>query len=114
MEITSSSRLPVVSAAGPVRPSRPDDRAEPKIGSDAARLPNAVADTGRSADVLEHRVEINAATQDVVFQAINQRSGEVVNQYPDQAILRLRAYLKAAAAAANSVRQQRPSEHIES
>ena len=37
-------------------------------------------------------VTIDASTQELVFQTINDKSGEVVQQVPDKALLRIRAY----------------------
>jgi uncharacterized FlaG/YvyC family protein len=39
-------------------------------------------------------VTIDAKTQELVLQRINEKSGEVVRQVPDQAMLRIRAYAR--------------------
>jgi hypothetical protein len=43
-----------------------------------------------------HRFTIDPATQDLVFQRLNPETGEVVRQFPDQALLRNRVYNQAA------------------
>jgi flagellar protein FlaG len=45
-------------------------------------------------EIIERRLMIDPRTRDVVFQAINTRTGEIVRQIPDEALLRLRTYLR--------------------
>ncbi len=47
-----------------------------------------------SSTELSRRVTIDANTQEIVLQRINEESGEVVRQVPDQAMLRIRAYAR--------------------
>jgi hypothetical protein len=43
-------------------------------------------------DVTERQVTIDPETREIVHQSIDTRSGEVVAQYPDRALLGMRAY----------------------
>jgi flagellar protein FlaG len=45
-------------------------------------------------DVVKRNITIDPRTREIVFQAINQETGEVVRQIPDEAMLRLRAYIR--------------------
>jgi hypothetical protein len=59
-----------------------------------------VADTSASvsnysqnaSDSVSHQVIVDSAAASIVYQVINNRTSAVVDQYPDQAILRRRAY----------------------
>jgi len=44
-------------------------------------------------DVTERQVTIDPETREIVHQSIDARSGEVVAQYPDRALLGMRAYI---------------------
>ena len=44
--------------------------------------------------MIQRNLTIDPKTREVVFQAVNERTGEVVRQFPDEAILRLRAYTR--------------------
>jgi hypothetical protein len=67
----------------PVR-LEPRDRARER----AAERENALR------DVITRNLTVDPRTREIVFQAINERTGEVVRQTPDEAILRLRAYAR--------------------
>jgi flagellar protein FlaG len=45
-------------------------------------------------EVIERDLTIHPKTRDIVFQAINVRTGEVLRQIPDEALLKLRTYLR--------------------
>jgi flagellar protein FlaG len=45
-------------------------------------------------EIIERHLIIHPKTRDIVFQAINTRTGEIVRQIPDEALLRLRTYLR--------------------
>ncbi|MCG6122303.1 MAG: flagellar protein FlaG [Microvirga sp.] len=49
---------------------------------------------------VQRRLEIDDKTQDLVYRARDARSGEVVTQIPTEETLKLRAYLRSAAEAA--------------
>jgi hypothetical protein len=40
----------------------------------------------------QKKVDRDAATQELVFRTVNAETGQVVSQYPDEAVLRQRAY----------------------
>lgn len=93
------ARVPPVAAAGPVRTELPPAetvRQPPRSAStNVDRRLGSETRRAAAPDVIDRRIEIDAATQEVVFQAVDSESGEVVTQVPDQAILRLRAYARA-------------------
>jgi hypothetical protein len=45
-------------------------------------------------DIIERHLTIDPATRTIVSRAVNTQTGEVVSQFPDDAILRLRSYFK--------------------
>jgi flagellar protein FlaG len=62
-------------------------------GADASRH-----DSGRAAqDAHVRKVILDAHSREVIFQVLDESSGRVVRQVPDEAMLRLRAYTRAAA-----------------
>jgi uncharacterized FlaG/YvyC family protein len=67
----------VQQTAAPSKPSNEKNGSEPE-----------------SSPELSRRVTIDANTQELVLQRINEKSGEVVRQVPDQAMLRIRAYAR--------------------
>lgn len=48
-----------------------------------------------SSDLFQRTVLIDPATQDLIFRVIDVRSRQVVRQVPDEALLRMRAYVHA-------------------
>ncbi len=54
-------------------------------------------DTSLSPTIYRHTVVFDAATQDLIFRVIDIRSGRVVRQAPDEAMLRMHAYARALA-----------------
>lgn len=104
MEVVSSARMSVLPSASDVpRVTAPPPRDSVKTdlpaqasvqqtpashepGRDrAGSTPNTSSDVARD-------VTIDPKTQEVVFQAINSKSGEIIRQVPDKALLRIRAY----------------------
>ena len=51
-------------------------------------------DSGPRGDV-SHQAFLDRAAGSIVYQVINERTGAVVNQFPDSAMLRRRAYFRA-------------------
>jgi flagellar protein FlaG len=45
-------------------------------------------------EVVERNITVDPRTRELVFQTISKETGEVVRQIPDEAILRLRAYVR--------------------
>jgi uncharacterized FlaG/YvyC family protein len=61
--------------------------------------PNDGADFSASLDlalreVVERNITVDPRTRELVFQTISKETGEVVRQVPDEAMLRLRAYVR--------------------
>jgi hypothetical protein len=45
-----------------------------------------------AADYVSHQVVLDRAAASIVYQVVNELTGQVVDQYPDEAVLRRRAY----------------------
>jgi hypothetical protein len=60
----------------------------------AGRDERAAAEWARAEAAIDRRVTVDADTQELVFRAISEESGEVLRQVPDQAMLRIRAYTR--------------------
>jgi uncharacterized FlaG/YvyC family protein len=43
-------------------------------------------------EFIQNRAVLDPRTREVVYQAVNSRTGEIVRQFPDEAILKLRDY----------------------
>lgn len=79
--------VPRHDAASRVKPAP----ARAEIAPEPARpQPRAAVPT---ADQRRLNLEIDAATGTVIFQSISEATGDVINQYPNDAQLNLRAYL---------------------
>jgi hypothetical protein len=59
-------------------------------------------DPGAGGDV-SHQAFLDRAAGSIVYQAINERTGAVVSQFPDSAMLRRRAYFRALDLTKNSL-----------
>jgi uncharacterized FlaG/YvyC family protein len=57
-----------------------------RAAADAARRQQAVRDT-----ITKH-LDINPATRDVVVKSVRKETGEVIKQYPDEVVLKLREF----------------------
>ena len=67
----------------------PSVRFAPSEGADfSAALDSALR------EVVERNIVIDPRTRELVFQTISKETGEVVRQVPDEAMLRLRAYVR--------------------
>lgn len=78
----------VAATAGPSDVTR-DDNVRVGISDEAkarARREQALRDT-----ITKH-LDINPSTRDVIIKSVRQETGEVVRQYPDEAMLRLREF----------------------
>jgi hypothetical protein len=64
---------------------------------DAALRSNATANTPLPppGDEVAHQVVIDRAAAEIVYQVVDKRTSEVINQFPDASRLRARAYLRA-------------------
>jgi flagellar protein FlaG len=45
-------------------------------------------------ETISRRIVLEPKTREVIFQTVNEETGEVVRQVPDEALLRLRAYAR--------------------
>ena len=45
-------------------------------------------------ETVERNIVVDPRTRELVFQTVSKETGEVVRQIPDEAILRLRAYIR--------------------
>jgi flagellar protein FlaG len=61
---------------------------------DASRAgPGAALDAALS-EFIKRNIEIDPQTREVVFQVVDRDTGRVIRQTPDEAVLRLRAYVR--------------------
>src|SRR5215210_7037767 len=83
--------------------SRPSCRRRSRFGrsrkprrsaSSLQAAPGTRAAIEAAAQDLRQQVIIDPETRDIVFQAVDERTGEVVRQVPDEMLLRLRAYVR--------------------
>ena len=49
---------------------------------------------GAMREAVERNITVDPRTRELVFQTISKETGEVVRQIPDEAVLRLRAYVR--------------------
>lgn len=89
----SVSRVAAHSPADPVGVQLPATAVEqtsaaPKPQPDPAR---ALADP----DSIDRKIKIDPATQQVIYEAVDKSSGEVVRQIPEETMLRLQVYARA-------------------
>ena len=57
-----------------------------------SRGPGARNDSQASGDFISHQAFIDQAAASIVYQVVDSRTNAVVAQYPDEAVLRRRAY----------------------
>jgi uncharacterized FlaG/YvyC family protein len=126
MDTGGIAKIPAVTA--PTAPARADalqsaqgvatelapDAAVQQVGeSEAVRFdpsrtaPGAALDAALS-EFIKRNIEIDPKTREVVFQVIDRETGDVIRQTPDEAILRLRAYMRELRAAEEGCRDCGP------
>jgi len=95
------ARADGLQAAGAVTTELGPDRAVQQAGdAEPVRFqasPELVARAALDAAVqsmIKRRLEVDPKTREVVFQAVDRETGEVVRQIPEEAILRIRAYAR--------------------
>lgn len=59
----------------------------------AGAAPSFAAKPSSSSENVEKVISVDPDTRSVVYQSLNEETGAVVSQYPDEAKLRLRAYI---------------------
>jgi|1186.fasta_scaffold33586_2 hypothetical protein len=110
---STAPRGDAVQAARGVATELPADAAVQQAGEaaatrfDSSRAPGAAVDQGPS-ELVRRKVEIDPRTREVVFQVIDRETDRVMRQTPDEAILRLRAYIREMQAAQESARGSGP------
>jgi hypothetical protein len=102
MESVSGVRPVQTTSQAPVRVFAPQERQVARTELPEAKVVNAatrVSDTGRKAEdqsqaaqALTKRVVRDDVTKELVFRTVSASTGQVVSQYPDEAVLRDRAY----------------------
>jgi hypothetical protein len=86
--VTDTQRAAIVAAPEAVRTELP----AAAVVSQAVEAQASGSGDG-APERLERRVIIDSDTQSLVYQALDDRTGTVVKQYPEEALLRRRAYL---------------------
>jgi flagellar protein FlaG len=64
-------------------------RFEPSSGVEARAALEVALD-----NVIERTLEVDSQRREVIYRAVDQETGEVVQQLPDETVLRLRTYLR--------------------
>lgn len=95
------ARAETLETAGAVSTELPPDRAVQQAGDaqpvrfEASReLASRAALDAAVQGMIKRRLEIDPKTREVVFQAVDRETGEVVRQIPEEAILKIRAYAR--------------------
>ena len=83
--------------AAPVRDAVPTDLAPAQTVAAGAKSSPARGDAapGPSDPSLVHKIILDAHSREVIYQVVDSGSGQVVRQIPEEATLRLRAYMRA-------------------
>lgn len=92
--VGSVSRVMSVTSAAPVAAEMPSTAVEqtpeaPRSQAEPQRAPAADPDS------VDRQIKIDPATQQVIYQAVDKTSGEVVRQIPEETMLRLQVYARA-------------------
>jgi flagellar protein FlaG len=97
---STAPRPDVVYSARGVATELPADVAVQQTGpTEAVHFDPSRAGPGAALDAtlfefIKRNIEIDPRTRDVVFQVVDRDTGRVIRQTPDEAILRLRAYVR--------------------
>lgn len=91
-ELPSSQTVTATQASNESGKAAPDQQpVPPEVANRQARL-QRVADTIR--EDLQRRIETDSNAGTLVFRTVDTRTGEVVRQYPDDMVLKLKAYAR--------------------
>jgi hypothetical protein len=93
----SSSPLPSAPTPSPIDIPSPANQSKPATPNAASLSPATAsksASTAIEAEPRARRTTLDQATGELVYQVIDQRSGQEISQSPDEAILRMRAYAR--------------------
>ena len=86
-------------SAQPINPAADEAAATELPAHQSVAAADAAArarhDTQNSTDNVSHQVVLDRDAASVVYQVVDNRTSLVVKQYPDQAVLRRRAYFRA-------------------
>ena len=78
----------------------------------ATELPASQSITAVDAATVTRNDAEAAVTFDISHQAVDQKTAEVVNQYPDEAVLRRRAYFNALEMSKDNTRRAIPTDRV--
>lgn len=98
--LTAPARPDVLHAARGVATELPPEAAVQQAGeSKAVQLDPSRRAAGAALDAIvsefiKRNIEIDPQTRELVFQVVDPENGNIVRQTPDEAILRLRAYIR--------------------
>lgn len=105
----SPQRVEAPAQAGAARTDLPPERsAQQSDAVEAVRFEPSKGVEARAAleaavqDVIQRNVVIDPKSREIVFQSVDRRTGEVVRQVPEEALLKLRAYAREMRAADSS------------
>ena len=95
------ARADLLIAAGAVKTDLAPEAAVQQVEKSASVqfAPTEGADFSASLDaamreVVERNITVDPRTRELVFQTVSKETGEVVRQFPEEALLRLRAYVR--------------------
>lgn len=98
---TRPARADALQSAGAVTSELPPEAAVQQAGeAEPMRFEASRERAARAAldavvqDMIQRRLEIDPKTREVVFQAVDRETGEVVRQIPEEAMLKIRAYAR--------------------
>jgi uncharacterized FlaG/YvyC family protein len=85
----------VTPAVAPQTPEAAKTAVPTQLPSDKAVTATSKAEPQSDNTDLGHQITIDRAAAEIVYQVVDNRTNLVVSQYPDEARLRARAYLRA-------------------
>jgi flagellar protein FlaG len=99
--LASPPRADGIANARPVRTELPDTETVQQVGeAEAVRFePSEGSETQAAIEAviqrnIARRTEIDRQTRDVIFKTVDQDTGEIIRQIPDDTLLRLRAFAR--------------------
>jgi hypothetical protein len=99
--VTDYTRPTAAVVAGSIVTDLPDNKTvSPAAGTTPARNDTAQPETS-NADYITHNVTIDPQSREVIYRVIDSRTRQVIQQVPDETLLRNQAYSKAIATGAS-------------
>jgi hypothetical protein len=98
---TDFSIKPVGAPVAPLIVQPTSDAADNAVGTELPASQSVTAadagpgvrnDSPAASDVISHQAFFDRAAASIVYQVVNSDTGQVVDQFPDEAVLRRRAY----------------------